>query len=378
MTTSIASEPLHLHVAGWSGTSHSIALVNQWQTLALSRRPDVRLSKDDIPPPLSADEVFSPAEQARLAAIPQLAAGVVPDVEIRTPFFARPEPTKHPVLAFAVAETRGSTLRKKALQLMSEGRDGPRVVNTPSKWVRDGLIEQGVPAEEILVVPHGANTAVFRPTQTTRLSVRKHFGLDRFTFLHVGAMVHVKGMDLLLRAAAVLLQRGLKVQVMLKGQDTIYRAREWLGAIKARLSETERALLEDNCIYFGQSLDMPSMAALYNAADAYVASYRAEGFCLPVLEAAACGLPIIATAGGATDDFTTDDFRWSINSRLTQTEYGELLEPDLDHLIELMSRMVTARDFHNRASKAGPRHVAANYTWDHVAGRIVDTVRGMR
>ena len=43
------------------------------------------------------------------------------------------------------------------------------------------------------------------------------------------------------------------------------------------------------------SLDQAQLRALYGMADAYVSPYRAEGFNLPVLEAMACGLPVVAT-----------------------------------------------------------------------------------
>jgi glycosyltransferase involved in cell wall biosynthesis len=375
LTSSQPTKPLHLHIAGWSGTSQSIALVNQWQTLALSRRPDVRLTRQDIAAHFPPDEVFSPTERARLSAIAALAPGEAPDAEIRTPYQPDQPAVAHPVLAFAVAEVRGSIIRNKSAALRVASNVGRRILTVPSNWVRDGFVEQGLPSNDIVVVPHGVSVALYRPSQAKRAAVRTQLGLKRFTFLHVGGMHMIKGVDLVLKGLAILLQRGLPVQLLLKGQDSIYKSDGILANVLKSLTEADRNRVYDNTVYLGQSLNMSAMATLYNAADAYVAPYRAEGFCLPVLEAAACGLPIIATGGGATDDFTTDDFRWPVRASLEETEHGELLQPDLDHLVELMSRMVTARDFHNRASKAGPRHVAANYTWDHVAARIVEIVR---
>ncbi len=45
------------------------------------------------------------------------------------------------------------------------------------------------------------------------------------------------------------------------------------------------------------------LAALYRACDVLVHPYRGEGFAMPVLEAMACGLPVIVTGGGPTDEF---------------------------------------------------------------------------
>jgi glycosyltransferase involved in cell wall biosynthesis len=117
------------------------------------------------------------------------------------------------------------------------------------------------------------------------------------------------------------------------------------------------------------------MAALYQAADAFVSPYRAEGFNLPVLEASACGLPVICTNGGPTDDFVTDQFARRIESRTTfrHVEGGQAsrLEPSVDHLIVLMASAIEDADWRQQAAQAGPFHVAANYTWDHAVDTLL-------
>jgi glycosyltransferase involved in cell wall biosynthesis len=121
------------------------------------------------------------------------------------------------------------------------------------------------------------------------------------------------------------------------------------------------------------------MADLLRAADFYVSPYLAEGFNLPVLEAAACGVPIICTAGGATDDFTEPSFAWRIRSRLAQVlttmaPVGEVMQPDLDHLIFLMRRATNEPDEARRMGAAGAAHVAQNFTWDRVTDRLADVM----
>jgi glycosyltransferase involved in cell wall biosynthesis len=53
---------------------------------------------------------------------------------------------------------------------------------------------------------------------------------------------------------------------------------------------------------------MAGMAELFQAADVFVSPYKAEGFNMPALEAAACGTLVVATKGGATDDFLRPEF----------------------------------------------------------------------
>jgi glycosyltransferase involved in cell wall biosynthesis len=106
-----------------------------------------------------------------------------------------------------------------------------------------------------------------------------------------------------------------------------------------------------------------------------VSPYRAEGFNLPVLEAAACGLPVICTRGGATDDFVMDEFTRKIDSTrdVHQVEDQEAvrLAPSLEHLSALMTAAIEDSSWRRRASEAGPAHVRANYTWDRVVQTLV-------
>ena len=96
---------------------------------------------------------------------------------------------------------------------------------------------------------------------------------------------------------------------------------------------------------------------------------------MPVLEAAACGIPIICTRGGATDDFVTDAFAQRIESeKLTRQHKNEelsRLEPNVEHLIALMSSAIEDHSWRKQAAEAGPLHVRANYTWDCVVDMLV-------
>jgi glycosyltransferase involved in cell wall biosynthesis len=118
------------------------------------------------------------------------------------------------------------------------------------------------------------------------------------------------------------------------------------------------------------------MADLIRAADCYVSPYLAEGFNMPVLEAAACGTPVICTAGGPTDEFTDASSTWRIRStpvgvRVFGGKIGEALKPDLDHLVELMRAALDDRERSRRIGLAAASHVAGNYTWDLVTDRLV-------
>src|SRR5205807_2926158 len=103
-------------------------------------------------------------------------------------------------------------------------------------------------------------------------------------------------------------------RLVLKGMDQLYDSKGFLLRNLQTLSTGDQQVVLERMKYIGDSLSHQAMAMLYQVADVYVSPYRAEGFNLPVLEAAACGIPIICTHGGPTDDFVTDEFARRIES----------------------------------------------------------------
>src|SRR5262249_942691 len=142
------------------------------------------------------------------------------------------------------------------------------------------------------------------------------------------------------------------------------------------LSATARDRVAARILYDGSTLPVKRMADFYRAADAYVSPYRAEGFNLPVLEAAACGLPLICTKGGPTDEFTDDGFALYIDSKAAPSPQGNIwLEPDLDHLIAHMLEIIDAETWRSEAARKGP-DAAKKLDWDFVAAGMVDAIFG--
>src|SRR5918996_561 len=64
-------------------------------------------------------------------------------------------------------------------------------------------------------------------------------------------------------------------------------------------------------VSFDEDLPFEELPALYRAADVVVLPYRAEGFCLPAVEAMACGVPVIHNGEGPTAEFVADIGGWA-------------------------------------------------------------------
>jgi tetratricopeptide (TPR) repeat protein len=135
-------------------------------------------------------------------------------------------------------------------------------------------------------------------------------------------------------------------------------------------------------VVLSEDVGPEELASLYRAADCLVQPYRAEGFCLPALEALACGVPVIATAGGPTDAFVDDTCGWRIAATectapddwlpaelLVDPALGAatMLEPDPDDLAAKLQAATdpTARNARARATRAR----AEEWTWERT-GRV--------
>ena len=382
---------LHMIVEGWRFIPHSYALVNQWQLLTLARRADIAVSVVDVPFYRPAwkvqDGLFEPEAEQTLRSIHVADCDAAADITLRMFFPFDFAPSRSRLTAvFGTLERqvieRGQLADFRAYD-RAKRKPPPETVRavTPSRWSAEGFYKAGFRPEQVLIVPHGVDTATFRPMPDLRHQVRSRLGLadDDFVFLSVGAMTSNKGVDLLLRAFSEVSRKFPHARLVLKGMDPLYNSMNFLAPSIVRIPSRDRRRVLQRLSYLGQSFSHAALAMLYQVADIYVSPYRAEGFNIPVLEAAACGVPVICTKGGATDDFVSDAFALRIESKkfLLPSEEQEMsqLEPDLEHLIALMDAVIQDASWRGAAAAAAPIHVDKHYTWDVVVDALV---RGLR
>jgi glycosyltransferase involved in cell wall biosynthesis len=373
-------------VEGWRFIHHSYALVAQSHCLCLSRRDDVELRFVDLPyfQPTwrQMRGVFTPAEEETLAALRAPEAGFTPEatftLRAESPDFSAPRSGRR--FSFGTAELRVLEERNRSgLSSAAQVRDTVSII-TPSRWPALAFERFGMSRERIHVVPHGVDPAVFRPDPEARQTARRMLGLqDAFVYLSMGAMTWNKGTDVLLTAFARVAETEPTARLFLKGTDALYPSRELVQEVLRELPARARKRVAARLIYDSETYSSTKMANLLRAADVYVSPYRAEGFNLPVLEAAACGVPVICTGGGATDEFTQEFFARRIRSSpaqkpLSPVGFGDYLEPDPDHLVELMRQASRDRDGALRLGAAGAAHVAQNFTWERVTERLVEVL----
>lgn len=370
-----------LIVEGWRFLAHSYAIVNQWQCLSLLRRSDVTLAIRDLPYYMAhwpqVHGLFPAEADAALKALPMAAEGEEGDATLRLSFPLDYTLAGERTWVFGTSELKdiAPNAVKGGLDMLRQCQAG---VITPSQWSKQGFMIAGIEERRIAVIPHGADPVIFRPDDALREEARQRFNLTGFTFISVGAMITNKGMDLLLKAFAAVLERYPDCQLILKGNDALYPSKDFLSRTFATLPAGAQSKVLARLIYMGGTVSMADMATLYRSADAYVSPYRAEGFNMPVLEAASCGLPIICTAGGSTDDFTDPSFTLHVSAQPVQMSYEDrvvsMLEPDLEHLTAQMIRAIEDEAWRRQAHEASAAFVRAGFTWDHVADMLMKTV----
>jgi len=139
-------------------------------------------------------------------------------------------------------------------------------------------------------------------------------------------------------------------------------------------------------IYLDQDLSLEDIPRIYASGDVLVHPYRGEGFGLPIAEAMSCGLPVVVTRGGASDDFCGDAESWGIPATRVDVPGGVVgpfrtvaapwwLEPSVEKLAEIL-RGVAGDEVGRRAKgRAGRRRILSNLTWEHAAGAAEAALR---
>ena len=378
-----------LQFEGWRFIPHSYALVAQAHCLCLLRRGDIDLRFRDVPyyyPTWkTTGGLVAPEEERALAALRAPEMEFLPEATFsmraeESDFTAARSGRK---FVFGTPEYR--VLGEGQRGGLSSGAELPGGIDivTPSHWCVPAYERFGIARSRIHVVPHGVDPDVHHADAASRAAARAALDIEDHeqVFLSVGAMTPNKGIDLLLAAFARLVASEPDVRLVLKGTDGLYPSRDLVKAALDELSSAARDAVIRRMTYTGGTYSSGKMADLYRAADVYAAPYRAEGFNLPVLEAAACGVPVICTSGGPTDDFTDAAWCGRIRSardrpRLSAERVGDALAPDSEHLFELMAAAARDRDGWRRMGERGAAHVHARFSWTTVTDRLVSCLFG--
>ncbi len=155
---------------------------------------------------------------------------------------------------------------------------------TVCQALKTRMVAFGMNGEQITPLRNGVDLALFRPVE--RDAMRRQLGMEGFTLLSVGHLEQLKGHHHIIAALAEL--PGVKLMIAGSGPD-----RRKLEALAAAGGVADR-------VAFLGPLPQDRLRDYYGAADALVLASSREGWANVLLEAMACGTPVVASDVGGT------------------------------------------------------------------------------
>jgi glycosyltransferase involved in cell wall biosynthesis len=202
----------------------------------------------------------------------------------------------------------------------------------PSRFTRDEIVSRHPElAARIRLIPLGVGEE-FQPDPAAAAAARRELGLPERFLLHVGDIHPRRNIDLIHRAAV---DTGLPLVLV---------GRCLVGGTPA-----------DSVRYEGVSVDR--LRGVYNAAEALVYASAYEGFGLPLLEAMACGLPVVAVRRASIPEVCG--------------EAARLVDPEGTDLSAAVKEVLDDRDAWQRKGLSR----AAQFSWAETARRTGEVYR---
>lgn len=252
---------------------------------------------------------------------------------------------------------------------------------TPSHWGRQVVVANGFQADRVHVVPEGVDSTLFAPTPDAARDATRQSGPLRF--LCVGKWEERKGIAGLVNCFRATFAPG-EAELVLHAHNpylhgfTVEDALSRLGVAPGSLPLVRPS----------HPLGRSGMADLYRQCDAFVLPTRAEGWGLPILEAMASGLPVIATHYSAPVDYLDQTNGYPLDvTALTPVHdpffygagewLGEWAEPDWKHLGQRLREVFDARDAARARGRKARSDVERLWTWDKAAEAAIHRLSAM-
>lgn len=203
-------------------------------------------------------------------------------------------------------------------------------------------------SSKMMIIPNMTDTAFFSPARQPSENQYRLSGGRPFRYLCVTSLEEIKGIDILLTAFSEL-NRNHKIdaELIIVGD----------GPLKNRLQRQCHELGIDGRVTFTGYVQKKDLLPYFHQADAFVLPSLFESFGIVLLEAMACGLPIVATKSGGPEE-------------IIGSHCGLLTEPgNTEALGVAMKKLV--QQYHVYNSQIIRAFVVRNYSRQHIADQYV-------
>lgn len=214
-----------------------------------------------------------------------------------------------------------------------------------------------VPEDKIEVIPLGVDRSRFHPFYSGREieDAKARYGIASAYLLYIGTIEPRKNIERLLRAYALLKMKTKQVpELVLAGKkgwlyQDIFRTVEELGLA--------------DCVRFTGYVADGDLPRLLCGAQAFVFPSVYEGFGLPILEAMACGVPVVTSDTASMPE--------------TAGDAAVLADPtDPGSICDAMLMLLQDAEQRHKLSEAGLKR-ARRYTWEKAADRFLEVCNGL-
>ncbi len=249
-----------------------------------------------------------------------------------------------------IAQTKSALARLRLLRWYSftvmqgiVARRLDRVITVSESSAAAAMRFFRIPEQRLRVVHNGVDCDVFVPCENAQRPPNS-------IIVTTSSDMAVKGLRYLLEAIAILRAR-MPVCLTVVGNDDPDSGGPRLA---------HRYGVEDAVRFTGR-VETASLAGHYARAAVAVVPSLFEGFGLPAAEAMSCGLPVVASTGGALPEVVGRN-----------GECGLLVPPgDARALASALERLLSDESLRRRMGMAGRRRVLENFSWREAARRTV-------
>jgi len=230
-------------------------------------------------------------------------------------------------------------------------------VIVPSQSVKQDMQEHyGIATDKIEVVPLGVDDS-FRPIEDVdllRSTRQRYLGTDQPYILLVDKLSERRNIPLLLEAFAVLKKRHkIPHRLLLFGPNHLNLPLERMAS---ELGISDSVVQTDGLV-----TEHWELVPIYNAADLYVLPSSYEGFSLPILEAMACGIPVLTTNRAALAEIASG--------------YALLVDDlTVEALSDAMARALNDPQLRQHLRARGLER-ARSFRWEDTARRTLELLR---
>ncbi len=240
----------------------------------------------------------------------------------------------------------------------------------PSEWQRAASIAQGVPEEFVKVVPEGVDPDMYKPT--------KSIPPDKpFTFVHVGQWQPRKSTLEIIQAFLKAFPDNPDVRLELS-VDTLFPS-DTYNSTEERL---EANGINDPRIIPVHFEERDEYIRRLQLAHCFVSCSRSEGWGLPIIEAAACGVPTIVADWGGSTEYHNGCIKIPIKQLIKPFGIfgnwdvpGQWCEPDYDELVKQMGDVYNNYETFHKANALNISYtIRTKFSWDAAAKKAYDVL----